>query len=231
MTETEAKYEVQERPGIGGLLQIKEVDFQDDRLVFYGELTDDLIERIDMGLGKFHKGHQWYYGDFWAKLRDTGREWTDHIPCDSLGRPIISVSRANTWLKVRDKFLPESRVYKNLWFSHYEAVRSVDDVGAHDILGAADGAKISVEELEEVVRGMKGKPKTKKPKLVQCLSCGNWKADIEDKPCLDCENKVLYGRIEVMQGIFMGIRDFDVPDVGVCFRFAVDESIRALEEV
>jgi len=177
--------ETQVVPDTGELSQIKEVEFQEDRLVFYGELTDDLIERISAGLAKFHKGRQFFWGDFWAKLRDSGYEWTDHVPHDSSDRPIISLSRANTWLMVRDKFRPEDRIYKNLRFSHYEAVRSIDTGDAHALLNAADGSKISVQELEEVVRGMKDKPeKPKKLKVIDCPHCD--RPAFEDVPCTGC---------------------------------------------
>jgi len=224
--------ETQVVPDTGELSQIKEVEFKEDRLVFNIGLTEDLIERISEGLAKFHKGRQWYWADFWAELRNSGYEWTDHIPWDSAGRPIISQSRAQTWLKVRDKFLPESRVYKNLRFSHYEAVRSLENVGAHDILNAADGAKISVQELEEVVKGMKGKPeKIKKPKTIQCKHCDNWIADIEDETCPYCMLDVAETRIKALRDTLKSIRDSEENDLGLYAKFAVELAVKALEGI
>ena len=218
------------RPDVGELSQIKEVEFKEDRLVFNIGLTEDLIERISEGLAKFHKGRQWYWGDFWAELRNSGYEWTDHIPWDSAGRPIISQSRAQTWLKVRDKFLPESRVYKNLRFSHYEAVRSIDTENAHTLLNAADGSKISVQELEEVVRGMKDKPeKPKKPKVIVCAHCD--RPAFEDIPCTGCMLDVAETRIKALREILEAIRDNEINDVGAALQYTVAVAVKALEGI
>ena len=172
------EYGVATRHDVGDLAQIKEANFEDDRLVFYSDLTDDLAERLHNLMTTMHKGKQWHWAAFWRKLEESGYEWTDYVPLDSGGRPMISLSRAHTWRFVDKKFPVEKRMYKNLTYSHYEAVRSVADEGAHDILNAADGVCLSVSDLAEVVRGMKGPKKEKEPKIIH-FPCPHCRKDIE----------------------------------------------------
>ena len=176
--ETPGTYEVANRHDVGVLAQIKEANFEDDRLVFYADLTDDLAERISKLLTTLHKGKQWHWAAFWEKLEESGYEWTDYVPLDSGGRPMISLSRANTWRFVHRKFPVEFRVYANLAYSHYEAVRSLDDEGAREILNAADSNCLSVSELVEIVRDMKGPKKEKEPKIIH-FPCPHCKKDVE----------------------------------------------------
>jgi len=166
--------DVAKRPDVVDLEKIQEVNFEEDRLCFYTDLNDDLADRLSKLLTTLHKGKQWHWAAFWRKLEESGYEWTDYVPVDSGGRPMISLGRAHTWRSVDKKFPEDSRIYKNLTYSHYEAVRAIEDSGAHDILEAADRACLSVAELGDIAKGMKGEPKEKEPRIIhfKCEHCG-----------------------------------------------------------
>ena len=166
------------RPDVVGLAQIKEANFENDRLVFNTDLNDDLIVRVYGFMTVSYKGRQWHWAAFWRKLEESGYEWTDYVPMDSGGRPMISLSRAHTWRFVDKKFPNETRIYLNLTYSHYEAVRALDDEDAQELLNAADRNCLSVAELAEIVKGMKGEPKKKEPRIIH-FPCPHCQADIE----------------------------------------------------
>lgn len=216
------------RPDVVGLAEIKEANFENDRLVFNADLNDDLIERVYGFMTVSYKGRQWHWGDFWGALEDAGYDWPNYVPMDESGTPMISLSRAQTWMSVRSKFPHSSRIYRNLTYSHYEAVRSIPDAGAHDILNSADTAKISVHDLGEIVKGMKGEPeKQKRPKILVCKHCR--RPAFEDIPCEGCMHDVAEVRIEALQQALISIRDNNLDDIGQALRFDVDTAIKALE--
>jgi len=171
--ETQAPYEVAKRPDVVDVSIMKDANFLEDRLVFYTDLTDELIERLSKLMTTLHKGRQWHWAAFWRKLEESGYEWTHYVPMDSGGRPMISLSRAHTWRFVDRKFPVDTRIYANLTYSHYEAVRAIEENGAHEILDAANGNRLSVAELATVVKEMKGPKKEKEIRtiLFQCKQC------------------------------------------------------------
>ena len=71
MTEQQTEYEVAKRHDVVDLAQIQEANFEDDRLVFYTDLTNDLADRLIKLLTTLYKGKQWHWAAFWRKMEES----------------------------------------------------------------------------------------------------------------------------------------------------------------
>lgn len=225
MTEEQTERGMEVRPDVE-LMVIPDVEWLDNALIFHKKLDDQRREQLFGGLNKFKGGYQWFYADAWREVEIEGGEWTDWIP-DS-----IELGTAQTWRKVGDMFLPPTRQFSQLLFSHYAATRSLEFKDAHKILEAANENGWPEKAVREAVDIVSGKPeKQKKPKLIQHPPCGNWIADLGEDglPCPWCQLKVSLKADEALRTALEAIRDNDISEVGLALRFDVDTAIKALE--
>ncbi len=213
MSEDQAPYEVVPHD-IGELEDLPTLDFKDNSLCFYGDLTEELIDKIKNGLKKFTEGHQFYWGDFWIRLENDGIDFTQYIP-DS-----VPEGTAGNWYMVCKRFSPEDRTYdhKIIKFSHYAAARTLELElhEAHRILKAAEEGQWPHNAVSKAVRISLGKPERQlKPKIIFCKHCDKPFADIEEG-CPWCAGGVLQGRVDELRDGFTELSAlFPNPDPNV----------------